>query len=45
MAIIIKIIPPIVLEYDPIFLPRIVPRVRPRYVKVALEMEKIIEER
>jgi hypothetical protein len=44
MAIKIKIIPPINLEYEPILFPILFPSVKPRYVNIKLEVENIIDE-
>ena len=44
IAIIIKIEPPIILEYEPIFLPMMLPRVSPKYVKNKLVNENIIDD-
>lgn len=43
IAIIIKIIPPIILEYDPNFLPKILPSDKPRQVNIPLVRENIME--
>ena len=44
MAIKIRTIPPNSLEYEPILLPTILPKVRPRYVNIKLVIENIIED-
>ena len=44
IAIQINIIPPNVLEYVPILLPIILPRVNPKNVNIKLVMEKVIDE-
>ena len=43
-AIKIRIIPPISLEYVPIFFPIIFPNINPEYVKIRLDSENTIDD-